>query len=554
MPSYDRFNNDSNNVSSNNDINNKRNRAGNDDSDDHTAGSDGGKDKLNNNISSVAETRLSMGVGDYDKTADDGGHKLNTDALNQTPLEHHILRRIVHHLAFRLLSLILILIDIAILIASLRENPEGDVQRTYNYIAMAFSVVFIAELCLRVYTQGTSDFFSKWYNKVDFCIIALTFVGSVSVLLITDLKPIHRFQKAVVLGRLVRIVGFVRFMRFYTEKKNLTKGARHVISENKRRFQQDGFDLDLVYVTSRIVAMSYPSSGKMSWYRNPIQDVERFFRTKHPKHYMVCNMCSERTYDDSHFEGRILRLSIDDHNVPLLAEALSFINKAQAFLDEDPDNVIAIHCKGGKGRTGTLICMLLINNNVFESAKESLQYFGEVRTDLTVGTKFQGVETPSQNRYVEYFEQIKNNFSMQMPAPVTMKVTHIKIWGIGGLGKGNGSDLRCEVFEGRSQVFDMNFGECRNCRVIHDPEANSLTVSAVNFPVVKGDVKFRFYSNSLSVPKGYENCAFFFWFHTSFIDGDSLSLHRDVLDNPHKKKTWTSFGDDMIIELKLARQ
>lgn len=82
-------------------------------------------------------------------------------------------------------------------------------------------------------------------------------------------------SRALVLGRLVRIVGFVRFMRFYTEKKNLTKGARHVISENKRRFQQDGFDLDLVYVTSRIVAMSYPSSGKMSWYRNPIQVRER---------------------------------------------------------------------------------------------------------------------------------------------------------------------------------------------------------------------------------------------------------------------------------------
>lgn len=100
----------------------------------------------------------------------------------------------------------------------------------------------------------------------------------------------------------------------------------------------------------------------------------------------------------------------------------------------------------------------------------------------------------------------------------------------------------------------MNFGEYRNCRVIHDADANSVTISPVNFPVVKGDVKFRFHSSSMSVPKGYENCAFFFWFHTSFIDGDSLSLHRDVLDNPHKKKTWTSFGDDLIIELKLARQ
>ena len=54
----------------------------------------------------------------------------------------------------------------------------------------------------------------------------------------------------------------------------MVESIRKLVSGNRRRFVDDDFSLDLTYIIpNRIIAMSYPSSGFESLYRNKIDKV-----------------------------------------------------------------------------------------------------------------------------------------------------------------------------------------------------------------------------------------------------------------------------------------
>ena len=135
---------------------------------------------------------------------------------------------------------------------------------------------------------------------------------------------------------------------------------RKLVSGPRNRYKDKDFDLDITAITQRIYAMSYPASEFFQKiYRNPIQDVSNFIEQNHGDKFWIYNL-SGRVYDKKPFKGRVNDYDWEDHHSPtmyLLAEACQNIFK---FLEEDPENVIYVHCNAGKGRTGTLICCYLM--------------------------------------------------------------------------------------------------------------------------------------------------------------------------------------------------
>jgi phosphatidylinositol-3,4,5-trisphosphate 3-phosphatase/dual-specificity protein phosphatase PTEN len=48
---------------------------------------------------------------------------------------------------------------------------------------------------------------------------------------------------------------------------------RKIVSGNRRRFQDNKYNLDITYITNRVLAMSFPASGIEQMYRNNITEV-----------------------------------------------------------------------------------------------------------------------------------------------------------------------------------------------------------------------------------------------------------------------------------------
>ena len=89
------------------------------------------------------------------------------------------------------------------------------------------------------------------------------------------------------------------------------------------------------------------------------------------------------------------------------------------WLDLNIENVVAVNCKAGKGRTGTLICCYLLYSGRFTSPDQALRYYKQKR--FSTGG---GVTQPSQVRYVHYFALILHG---RIKSPLLLQLTCIRI-------------------------------------------------------------------------------------------------------------------------------
>jgi len=177
--------------------------------------------------------------------------------------------------------------------------------------------------------------------------------------------------------------------------------VRGFFSGDKIRYKAEGFDLDLSYITPRLIVLGLPATGVASIWRDSLSDVVGFLELHHKDHYKVFNL-GKSSLQYHRAQPSSVWYSWPSKTAPPLEMMMRILNAIDEYLKQDPQNVAVILSKSGKERSGTVVASYLLYSGAFRNASEALDYFATKRSADAIG-----VSTPSMMRYVEYASLIR---------------------------------------------------------------------------------------------------------------------------------------------------
>lgn len=182
-----------------------------------------------------------------------------------------------------------------------------------------------------------------------------------------------------------------------------------------------------------VVVTSGPSSvWPRKAYRNPVEQLVSFLDRKHGEDWAIFEFRAEGTgYPDSEVYNRIHHFPWPDHHPPpfaiipnIMAAMRNWIQRLDGGKKENK-RVAVVHCKAGKGRSGTVTCSYLISEEGWKK-DEALERFTLRRMRQGFGN---GVSIPSQLRWVGYVDRWTNSMQKRyVERPV--QILEVHVWGL----------------------------------------------------------------------------------------------------------------------------
>ena len=289
---------------------------------------------------------------------------------------------------------------------------------------------------------------------------------------------------------------------------------RSLISKNKSRFIDRKYNLDLSYITPRIIAMAFPGKGFYGFIRNNIDDVSNFLKERHGENYLVINL-SGKKYDDSKFNNNVIEHKLVDHHAPSLSSLFEICNEIHKYLTIDLSNVVVVNCRAGKGRAGTVICCYLLYSGRFKNPDEAFNYYSIKRF-----YKGEGVTQPSQRRYVEYFHSLLTKTKRYYPYRI--KINSILIKDFDKTNR-NGQYISpyCDFYNNNSDKITSttreNYFNNRTVMVMDDTAY--ITDEKFSY-VVAGDFTIKLFINDMFFIKKLGKVSF----NTAFLEQDQTEI------------------------------
>lgn len=206
--------------------------------------------------------------------------------------------------------------------------------------------------------------------------------------------------------------------------------------------------------------------------------------------------------------------------------------------------MIAVNCRAGKGRTGTIICCYFIFCGRFNNPNDALDYYSKKRFNIG-----EGVTQPSQKRYVYYFYSMLNE---KFYFPLVRNLRGISINNIPMKSANTTIKPYFEIYLGnQDKVFYSNKLNYFEQKKIFSNNTNLISITDSNFDLtVSGDITVKIYNNGMLSNKKMGRISF----NTAFLGDQQTTqifrIHEIDPDNLAKNK---KIPKSFEIHIKLSK-
>ncbi|XP_020660716.3 tensin-1 isoform X3 [Pogona vitticeps] len=291
---------------------------------------------------------------------------------------------------------------------------------------------------------------------------------------------------------------------------------------------EDTCDLDLVYVTERIIAVNFSSSSEEQIFCSNLKEVAQMLKSKHGDNYLLFNL-SERRRDISKLHSRVLDFGWPDLYTPALEKICSICKAMDTWLNADPHNVVVLHNKGNRGRTGVVIAAYMHYSNISASADQALDRFAMKRF---YEDKVIPVGQPSQKRYVHYFSGLLTGAIKMNNKPLFLH--HVIMHGIPNFESQGGCRPFLKIYQAMQLVYTSGIYH------VQGDSQTSICITIEPGLLLKGDILLKCYHKEFRSPT--RDVIFRVQFHTCAIHDLAIVFNKEDLDDASKDERFPEYG------------
>ncbi|XP_026977580.1 tensin-1 isoform X1 [Sagmatias obliquidens] len=294
------------------------------------------------------------------------------------------------------------------------------------------------------------------------------------------------------------------------------------------RAAEDCCELDLVYVTERIIAVSFPSTANEENFRSNLREVAQMLKSKHGGNYLLFNL-SERRPDITKLHAKVLEFGWPDLHTPALEKICSVCKAMDTWLNADPHNVVVLHNKGNRGRIGVVIAAYMHYSNISASADQALDRFAMKRF---YEDKIVPIGQPSQKRYVHYFSGLLSGSIKMNNKPLFLH--HVIMHGIPNFESKGGCRPFLRIYQAMQPVYTSG---------IYNVQGDSQTSICITIEpglLLKGDILLKCYHKKFRSPA--RDVIFRVQFHTCAIHDLGVVFGKEDLDDAFKDDRFPEYG------------